>query len=120
MWNVFLVTYNICSKIHTAHTKIGAIEWCKSGDGADYVVFSERSDSFYVGSVGELFSGGQPGFRVVSNVVDGFNNLVCRGRSQPSDVTIKSIHQSRLHLDVEKLAEMFKLPVQSLGDSYVR
>jgi hypothetical protein len=35
-------------------------------------------------------------------------------------VTIKSIHQSRLHLDVEKLAEMFKLPVQSLGDSYVR
>ena len=121
MWNIYLITNGIPVLVHHVHTKEAARWYCigQQEQGKRAVVFNDFGHDFEVGVVTELFGEGQPGLSAVSGAIDGFNNLVCRAKSETNKSTIKKIHQSRLHIDMEKLGDIFNLNVLGIGEVYV-
>lgn len=94
-------------------TKDEAIAYCRKD--ANYVVFGEHGlDYFRVGSLRELFCDSEPGRVAISNVVDGFNNLVCRAKGHPEMNLSKGIELSRLYNDVAELADFYKFRVMKV------
>lgn len=119
-WEVYCVKNGIRVLVFNTRTKLAAREYCTTqGKGSRHVVFNDSTHEFEVGALNELFHSGQPGFKAVSGAIDGFNNLVCRGRAEKGRTTIKRIHQSRLHLDMAKLGDIFNLNVLEIGDIHV-
>ena len=114
VWSVLRSMNGILVSVFTSHTKLAARDYCEN-NGSN-CIFSASDDQFWAGTISELFTEGQPGRSAAINVVDGYNNLICRAKADRNKKALKAIRLSCLDQDIETLATFFN---KSVKEAYV-